>query len=178
MGMATSTFLWTEIRNRNSYPTVSLFRNWADWRRKSLWGTEIAENPPAVDYNEIMSPETSHAGVGKWTKNIVLASRSMANEERPRVFVCWERPSHRRSNKRADRKTGIHNAFSLWWVLGFHERSQTFRYSIHTTPPPCPHRYNLLFPICRSPTLRSSHLNPANLSTVWNNPKQEVNHSL
>ena len=28
-------------------------------------------NPPVVDYNEIMAPETSHIGVGKWTKNIV-----------------------------------------------------------------------------------------------------------
>ena len=36
-----------------------------------LWGSEIAENPPTVDYNEVMNPDTAHVGVGKWTKNIV-----------------------------------------------------------------------------------------------------------
>lgn len=43
----------------------------SDNRRKSLWGAEIAENPPTVDYNEIVNKETSHKAIGKWTKNIV-----------------------------------------------------------------------------------------------------------
>jgi hypothetical protein len=43
----------------------------SDHSRKSLWGNEIAENPPVVDYKEIMDPATSRIGVGKWTKNIV-----------------------------------------------------------------------------------------------------------
>lgn len=51
----------------------------ADDRRKSLWGSEVAENPPVVDYNEIMAPETSHVGVGKWTKNIVLQLATKLN---------------------------------------------------------------------------------------------------
>lgn len=43
----------------------------ANIRRKTHWGSEIVANPPVVDYNEIMNPETEHVGVGTWTKNIV-----------------------------------------------------------------------------------------------------------
>ena len=57
-------------------PIVPLYphhlRCWC--RRKSLWGSEIAENQPTVDHAEIMNPETSHVGVGKLTKNIVSPS--------------------------------------------------------------------------------------------------------
>jgi hypothetical protein len=43
----------------------------SDHSRKSLWGSEIADNPPVVDHKEIMDPATSRTGLGKWTKNIV-----------------------------------------------------------------------------------------------------------
>jgi hypothetical protein len=49
-------------------------------RRKSLWGSEIAKNPPNVDYNEIVNSEASQDGIAKWTKNIVSTLLS-ANPE-------------------------------------------------------------------------------------------------
>jgi hypothetical protein len=36
--------------------------------RYTYWGTEIAENPPSVHYDEIMADDK---GVGKWTDKIV-----------------------------------------------------------------------------------------------------------
>jgi len=70
--MAPSTFLRAKVGNPFHCPFVCPSLTAADARRKSLWGSEIAENPPVVDYNEIMAPETSRVGVGTWTKNIVV----------------------------------------------------------------------------------------------------------
>jgi hypothetical protein len=70
--MAPSTFVRTKAGNSFHCPFVCPSITAADARRKSLWGSEIADNPPVVDYNEIMAPETSRVGVGKWTKKIVV----------------------------------------------------------------------------------------------------------
>jgi trimethyllysine dioxygenase len=55
-----------------------------------LWGSEIAEIPPTVDYNEIVNPETSHVGVGKWTKSIVHHIYSQAKCQNDAGFCFVE----------------------------------------------------------------------------------------
>jgi hypothetical protein len=74
--------------HNSSYPWLWLHRHSYEPRLethhigplfKTLWGREIAENPPSVDYNEIMNSEASHGAVGKWTKNLVLPLSSSTN---------------------------------------------------------------------------------------------------
>jgi hypothetical protein len=70
-GLGFIAILMSQNSKRNLLLPCILCDDEADDRRKLLWGNEIENNPPVVDYNEIMAPETSHIGVGKWTKNIV-----------------------------------------------------------------------------------------------------------
>lgn len=44
-----------------------------------FWGSEIAANPPAVHYEEIMADDK---GVGKWTQKIVSFSLNLDKSDR------------------------------------------------------------------------------------------------
>src|SRR5579859_3948004 len=74
LAMASQTLLRAETGITTHHFSVFLWDyNCLICSRKSLWGKEIAESPPIVDFNEIMNDETSRVGVGKWTKNIVFS---------------------------------------------------------------------------------------------------------
>lgn len=62
---------WKDISRPSMY--IHLHRetkDWANWRntRFKLWGPEIADDPPEVEYKAVME---SDSGVAEWTRKIV-----------------------------------------------------------------------------------------------------------
>jgi hypothetical protein len=63
--------LVTHLTRKTSETSISRLPDSADVFRYVYWGSDIAENPPSVHYDEIMADDK---GVGKWTDKIVEPS--------------------------------------------------------------------------------------------------------
>ncbi|KNE60445.1 trimethyllysine dioxygenase [Allomyces macrogynus ATCC 38327] len=54
----------------HAYGKTAQFKDLEETYEPALWGSEIAQNPPSVPYDEVMDP--SNAGLRKWLENIAI----------------------------------------------------------------------------------------------------------
>jgi hypothetical protein len=57
-----------EIDVSQKYVCLLIVENVSDFLSLQMWGKEIKENPPVVEYSDVMA---SDQGVGRWTDKIV-----------------------------------------------------------------------------------------------------------